>query len=246
YLYPSYATFKVLARREGTDSQDVEKWLTYWCVVGAFVAVETGFEWLVDWYVVPFYSSIKMLLLIALTQGGTSILYKGFLEPFYTQYEPQIDAHLAQLRTRSTAYFQEQFQSIYKMVLGSTAAAQNDPPPPPPPQSFAAGAASVATGLWNQYGQGALAAASARMAHPREAAASGIVPDMGQDHSRPQSGQFSSSRPASYASGVDMRSPAFPVPYGTPSGGASGYSIPLTPDTTGQARRSPSPSAHPY
>ena len=26
YLYPSYATFKVLARRSGTDSQDVEKW----------------------------------------------------------------------------------------------------------------------------------------------------------------------------------------------------------------------------
>lgn len=25
--------------------------LTYWCVVGAFVALETGFGWTFDWYV---------------------------------------------------------------------------------------------------------------------------------------------------------------------------------------------------
>lgn len=34
YLYPSYATFKVLARREGTHSQDVEKWCNFSSLLG--------------------------------------------------------------------------------------------------------------------------------------------------------------------------------------------------------------------
>jgi len=208
----------------------VEKWLTYWCVVGAFVALETGFGWIVDW--LPFYSELKILFLFFLTRGGASVIYKGFLEPKYAMYEPQIDAHLAQLRTRTAAYVQEQLQHVYRLVLGAAAAAQNEPPPPPPPQGVTPGAADIAANLWNTYGQGALAAGARYMQ-------SGGAPSQ-DPHSR------TSSSPNAYPTGVNSNGVHFPVPYRSsrvPSGSSAeyGYSIPIVPSDVNLSRRTPSP-----
>jgi len=230
HLYPSYATFKVLARREGTDSQDVEKWLTYWCVVGAFVALETGFGWIVDW--LPFYSELKILFLFFLTRGGAGVIYKGFLEPKYAIYEPQIDAHLAQLRTRTAAYVQEQLQRVYRLVLGAAAAAQNEPQPPPTPQGVAAGATDIATNLWGTYGQGALAAGAR------------YLQSGGAQSQDPHS--HTSSSPNAYSTGVNSNGVHFPMPYRSsrvPSSSSAeyGYSIPIIPSDVNLPRRTPSP-----
>lgn len=149
---------------------------------------------------------------------GAGIVYKGFLEPQYAKYEPQIDVHLAQLRTRTTAYVQDQLQRVYKLVLGAAAAAQNEPPPPP--QGVTTGAAGAAANLWRTYGEGALAAGARYM-------------QSGDTHSAQNQDRLSHAPPSpnAYATGVNS-GPHFPMPYASarvPSGGGarSGYSIPL-------------------
>lgn len=124
---------------------------------------------------------------------------------------------------------------MYRLVLGAAAAAQNEPPPPPPPQGVAAGAAGVAAGLWNTYGQGALAAGARYMQ------SGGTHPVQNQD----QHGHTSPS-PNAYATGVDPGGPRFPMPYASsrvPSGSSaqSGYTIPLAPPDVNLPHRTPSP-----
>jgi len=147
-------------------------------------------------------------------------------------YEPQIDAHLAQLRTRTAAYAQEQLQRVYRLVLGAAAAAQNEPPPPPPPQGVAAGATEIAANLWSTYGQGTLAAGTRYMQ-------SG-----GAQSQDPHS--HTSSSPNAYSTGVNPNGVHFPMPYRSsrvPSGGSAeyGYSIPIIPSDVNLPRRTPSP-----
>lgn len=163
---------------------------------------------------------------------GAGVVYKGLLEPQYTHYEPQIDAHLAQLRTRTTAYAQEQFQKLYKLVLGAAGVAQNDPTRPTQPATGAA-AGGIAADLWNTYGQGALAAGAKLMQAQQPHAGAPQPPS-------PAASQNS------YASGVDPHARGFPMPYATarvPSGSsASGYNIPLPPSDANLPLRTPSPS----
>jgi hypothetical protein len=146
-------------------------------------------------------------------------------------YEPQIDAHLAQLRTRTAAYVQEQLQHVYRLVLGAAAAAQNEPLPPPP-QGAAAGATEIAANLWSTYGQGALAAGARYM---QSGGATSQDP-----HSHP------SSSPNPYSTRVNSNGVHFPMPYSSsrvPSSSSReyGYSIPIIPSDVNLPRRTPSP-----
>jgi hypothetical protein len=164
---------------------------------------------------------------------GSVIIYKGLLEPQYAKYEPQIDAHLAQLRTRTTAYVQDQLQHVYRLVLGAAAAAQNEPPPPS--QGVTASAAGVAANLWHTYGQGALAAGARYM----QSGDAHLAQNQDQ-HSHP------SPSPNAYATGINPTGPHFPMPYASsrvPSGSnaQSGYSIPLALSDLNLPLRTPSP-----
>ncbi|KAF8332665.1 TB2/DP1, HVA22 family-domain-containing protein [Cantharellus anzutake] len=149
YLYPSYATYKVLAKRPGTEAE-VEKWLIYWCVVGAFVAFEKSFEWLVHWVI--FYSDIKALVLLFISQGGTGVIYHGFLSQHYAQYEPEIDQHIADIKTQTSTYIQERLQDLFKAVTGAAQSA-SIPPSGAANQTYG----DLASRLWSAYGGSALA-----------------------------------------------------------------------------------------
>jgi receptor expression-enhancing protein 1/2/3/4 len=48
FLSPSYSTFKALRQRP-LHEQEVERWASYWIVVGAVVAFEYTAEWLLCW-----------------------------------------------------------------------------------------------------------------------------------------------------------------------------------------------------
>jgi hypothetical protein len=48
FLLPSYSTFKALRQRPLRE-QEIERWASYWIVVGAVVAFEYTAEWLLCW-----------------------------------------------------------------------------------------------------------------------------------------------------------------------------------------------------
>jgi receptor expression-enhancing protein 1/2/3/4 len=48
FLYPAYATYKSLGRRP-TDHAELERWLMYWSVVGAWTAAEGIVGWFLEW-----------------------------------------------------------------------------------------------------------------------------------------------------------------------------------------------------
>jgi hypothetical protein len=48
FLLPSYSTFKAL-RQRSLREQEMERWASYWIVVGAVVAFEYTAEWLLCW-----------------------------------------------------------------------------------------------------------------------------------------------------------------------------------------------------
>jgi len=64
FLLPSYSTFKALKERPLRE-QEIERWTSYWVVVGAVVAFEYTAEWLLSW--LPFYWEIKTLFLLFLS-----------------------------------------------------------------------------------------------------------------------------------------------------------------------------------
>jgi len=151
YWYPSYETYKVIARRPDTEAE-VEKWLIYWCVVGALAAFEASLEWLVDWVI--FYYEIKVLLLVFIARGGAGFIYHGFLSQKYAQYEVEIDQHIEGIKSRTLEYFRERLQDVYAAVMRQ-GQKQNDRAPLPR-RDVAYG--EMASQLWNTYGTAALAA----------------------------------------------------------------------------------------
>jgi receptor expression-enhancing protein 1/2/3/4 len=82
YLLPSYSTFKALRQRP-LNEQEIDKWASYWILVGVVVAFEYTAEWLLSWsvyhikvytsrphdpfYRFPFYWEIKTLFLLFLS-----------------------------------------------------------------------------------------------------------------------------------------------------------------------------------
>ncbi|ETW86921.1 hypothetical protein HETIRDRAFT_377595 [Heterobasidion irregulare TC 32-1] len=116
FLLPSYSTFKALKHRPISEPE-LERWTTYWAVVGAFVAFEYGAEWLLSWF--PFYWEIKtaFLLYLSLPQlQGSSFIFKNYLEPFYGSHEADIDAGIASAQTETLAFAQTRLASLWEIV----------------------------------------------------------------------------------------------------------------------------------
>ncbi|KAI9437946.1 TB2/DP1, HVA22 family-domain-containing protein [Lactarius indigo] len=137
FLYPGYASFKTLSQRPASE-EDLERWLMYWSVLACVIGVEYLAEWLVSW--IPFYYLVKMLFLlyIALPQTqGASYLYQTQLAPTLRAHESQIDAALAQLRTRVFAFLQARARMLWEYVIASASAG-------PQPASTASGAGAGA------------------------------------------------------------------------------------------------------
>lgn len=73
FLYPGYASFKCLSQRPASEAE-LERWLTYWSVLGCIVFVEYVAEWLVSWSVLAFPSSYRIDLMIGAGLQDTFLL----------------------------------------------------------------------------------------------------------------------------------------------------------------------------
>ncbi|KAG9019061.1 hypothetical protein FRB90_006804 [Tulasnella sp. 427] len=163
YAYPAYASFKSLSKRPA-EEPELERWLMYWCVVGCIVGLEHVGEWTISW--IPFYWFMKaiFLLWLALPQTqGASYIYQVHLAPLLAEYEPAIDQHIAQFKTRLYTYVQERLQELWTHISALVAQHtginlnQLDPNAPSTegtqqPQGPLSQRAQVAIGLWQAWG----------------------------------------------------------------------------------------------
>jgi len=115
FLLPSYSTFKALRQRP-LHEQEIEKWASYWTVVGAVVAFEYTAEWLLCWF--PFYWEIKTLFLLFLSLPqfeGSTYLYKFYVEPYLVQNESDIDASIASARNETFQFAQSRLSTLWDL-----------------------------------------------------------------------------------------------------------------------------------
>ncbi|TFY70921.1 hypothetical protein EVG20_g2085 [Dentipellis fragilis] len=118
FLLPSYKTFKALKHRPVSEPE-LERWTTYWAIVGLFVAFEYSAEWLLSWF--PFYWELKttFLLYLSLPQlEGSSYIYKNYLEPYLNKNEVQIDAAIQSAQTETLAFVQTRLVWLWEIVWG--------------------------------------------------------------------------------------------------------------------------------
>ncbi|KAI9461021.1 TB2/DP1, HVA22 family-domain-containing protein [Lactarius psammicola] len=116
FLLPSYSTFKALKQRP-LNEREVEKWASYWTVVGTLVTFEYTAEWLLSWF--PFYWEAKTLFLLFLSlpqfEGSTHV-YKAYLEPFLVQNEKDIDATIVSARDETVQFIQLRLSALWDIV----------------------------------------------------------------------------------------------------------------------------------
>lgn len=74
FIYPCYASYKALSNK---DNIQLERWLTYWCVVGTWTGVEGATSWVLAW--VPFYSEIKLLAVLWMVAPQTEVRSRSSL-----------------------------------------------------------------------------------------------------------------------------------------------------------------------
>ncbi|KAI0032054.1 TB2/DP1, HVA22 family-domain-containing protein [Vararia minispora EC-137] len=180
FLYPGYASFKVLSQRPASED-DLERWLKYWCVLGCIIGVEYVAEWFVSW--IPFYFIIRTLFLLYLvfpqTQGSTFV-YNVHLAPFLHAHEGQIDAALASLRARAFAFLQDKARAAWDSVAASTqqqqqAAPAHTPAMAPPTMSDpVSGPTAMLGSLWRTYGPAVVASGAALLSQGGRTTESGI------------------------------------------------------------------------
>ena len=111
YVYPAWATFKVIENTIPGDSSDSPQhahWLVYWIMIALFTIFEMCLEGLVSW--LPFYYEAKIAFLawLALPQfRGATKLYHLYIAPTLEKYESHIDHHIEQVRVRASSKFGE-------------------------------------------------------------------------------------------------------------------------------------------
>ena len=96
-LYPAYRSYKAIKSK---DTKEYVKWMMYWIVFAIFTTAEIFVDTIIGFWL-PFYYEIKILFLFWLlspTTKGSSILYKKFVHPFFTQHEKEIDGYMEQAK----------------------------------------------------------------------------------------------------------------------------------------------------
>ena len=99
-FYPMYMSFKALETNEGEDDK---LWLTYWVIYAFYKVADEWSSLLFFW--VPFYYPIKLAFLIFLfapqTKGAIK-LYDGFVKPFITKHQADIESGITRLGETAT------------------------------------------------------------------------------------------------------------------------------------------------
>jgi len=169
YLYPSYATFKVLTGRPTTEPQ-LESWMFYWSEIGIFATAEHLVEWLVNWF--PLYYELKFMFVLWLISPGTqgsTYLYKAYLQPFLTSNTEAIDRAIVSAHTNAIDFVQSSVQAAWAFILGRLgkvqAEAQQNQGAAPGQQGNPAqnGPLQGMAGLFSQYGPAILAAGTSML-----------------------------------------------------------------------------------
>ncbi|BEI90987.1 uncharacterized protein CcaverHIS019_0310570 [Cutaneotrichosporon cavernicola] len=205
FLYPAYCSYKALARRQGgaiAGDAELERWLQYWALVGAWTALEGAVGWILSW--LPFYTLIKtaVFLYLAISSTGTPYMYNAFLAPLFAEHEPMIDEFIGSIRGQAGAHARGGVGWVYERVRamlgqadylsqagqqqlgmrpGSFSGGPSGPSTMPQPPTLAdpasAGmqhAAGMIQGLASRYLPSALAAVSAAAGGAQATAARGF------------------------------------------------------------------------
>ncbi|PVG03238.1 hypothetical protein CPB86DRAFT_804227 [Serendipita vermifera] len=230
FLYPSYATFKVLAGRPATEPE-IESWMFYWCVIGIVAGAEHMFEWLVNWF--PLYYEAKFLFILWLVSPGTqgsTYLYKAYVSPFFSTNTRNIDQLIASAQTNAIGFVQSSLQAAWAFLVSrltnaQAQATQNIGPAPGqagnPAQN---GPLQGMLGMWKQFGPAVLAAGTSLLnpAQNKNAAQQAVnqqtfpnpsAPNpMGTPGASTQGGDQLRYRSTAPAEGRQTPPPSFPVP----------------------------------
>ncbi len=62
HVYPAYRSYQVLQCPDGRPEDSVNRWLTYWGVLGLFHTVEAVTDSFIWW--IPFYDEAKILVVL--------------------------------------------------------------------------------------------------------------------------------------------------------------------------------------
>ncbi|GMK53725.1 hypothetical protein CspeluHIS016_0103110 [Cutaneotrichosporon spelunceum] len=204
FLYPAYCSYKALARRQGVAAAngdaELERWLQYWALVGAWTALEGAVGWILNW--LPFYTLFKTIifLYLAISTTGTPYVYDNFLAPLFAEHEPAVDEFIGSIRGQAGAHARGGLGWAYERVrvmLGAEYLSQagqqqfglqpgslsgptgpNSTLNPPTLADPASGglqqAAGMFQGLANRYLPSALAAVTAAAGGAQQASARGF------------------------------------------------------------------------
>ncbi|KAG5647577.1 hypothetical protein DXG03_008930 [Asterophora parasitica] len=204
FLLPCYATFKALSHRPQSEPE-LQRWSTYWVVIGAFVTFEYLSEWLISW--LPFYWEVKTLFLLFLALPQT--------EPFFIKHERELDAGIISVQGNLLAYLQSRLAALWAFVWnaankapasanGQAASGQTTPTGTGGP-SFSL---ESAMSLWKTYGPliNGGGSQAARSATPNASSTSLKTPSTG--HRTASNSETNMSNPFSVPT-----SPSFPEPH---------------------------------
>lgn len=130
-LLPIFASYKAL---RSSDPYQLAPWLMYWVVLSAILMAESWTVFILGWF--PFYSWIRLgffaYLVLPQTQGAR-ILYQGYVDPFLTHHEREIEEFIGSLHERAKAlglqYFYQAIDFVRERVLGLPPQRPQTPPP---------------------------------------------------------------------------------------------------------------------
>ncbi|KAL7414736.1 TB2/DP1, HVA22 family-domain-containing protein [Mrakia frigida] len=133
FAYPSYASYKSITTN---DFPQIERWLVYWCVVGALTGAEGAVGWIVAW--IPFYSEIKlgiMLWMVAPQTEGSTYVYRNYLSPLFTSHERDVDALLGDVRYMASGWISRGITYVWNQARERLNLSSLIPPAPSSTQS---------------------------------------------------------------------------------------------------------------
>ncbi|TFK77262.1 hypothetical protein BDN72DRAFT_737471, partial [Pluteus cervinus] len=119
FFIPVYSTLKAISHRPATEQQ-LQRWIKYWTIIGAVVAVEYVTEWFISW--LPFYWEVKTLFLLFLalpqTEGSTYI-FDTYMHPLFIKNEAELDAWVSASQQNIVAFLQDKLRALSRYAPSS-------------------------------------------------------------------------------------------------------------------------------
>ena len=94
-VYPMIRSIKTL---ESEDPEEINMWLSFWCVFGVFQTVEMYIGYFLSF--IPFCNLLRFVLLLYLMMPQTQsakVIYTSVLKMILVKYKPQIEEFIARV-----------------------------------------------------------------------------------------------------------------------------------------------------